>query len=324
MRLFLTTSARRAFTLVELLVVIAIIGVLIALLLPAVQQAREAARRMQCSNHLKQIGLAVHNYHDTYGSFPPGIIVNYSRNATWDVLSSPSAWNWSALILPFIEQQAMHDQLGITQGVYADEAYQDPTRLRLMQTPIAGYRCPSDTTEELNPHLGWSMSRGANDIATMNYVAMAHFTRDTNAGLFANNTDAQTGSFIVSRGLKFADITDGTSNVLGMGERCNRLGNQHYRAAVWASSAATTHSCDHRYDCMASTALSPNSNHPDNWRLNGNLSSNHPGGVMAMLMDASVSFIPETIEHDPLQDTNIDSVYEKLGARNDGQPVGEY
>lgn len=323
MRAFPTATSRRAFTLVELLVVIAIIGVLIALLLPAVQQAREAARRMQCSNNLKQIGLAVHNYHDTYGSFPPGIIVNYSRSATWDVLTSPSAWNWSALILPFIEQQAMHDQLGITQGVYADEAYQDATRLALMQTPIAGYRCPSDTTDELNGNLGWSMSRGANDIATMNYVAMAHFKRDGDSSTFANN-DTQTGSFLVNRGLKFSDLTDGTSNILGVGERCNRLGSQHYRAGVWACSAATTHPCDHRYDAMASTALSPNSNHPDNWRLNGNLSSNHPGGVMAMLMDASVSFIPETIDHDPLQDNNIDSVYEKLGARSDGQPVGEF
>jgi len=323
MRSIYRKPQRIGFTLVELLVVIAIIGVLIALLLPAVQQAREAARRMQCSNHLKQIGLAVHNYHDTYGSFPPGIIVDYDRTATWDVLSSPSAWNWSALILPFMEQQALHDGLGITQGVYADEAYQDNTRLALMQTPIAGYRCPSDTTEELNPHLNWSMSRGDDHIATLNYVAMAHYKRSGDPGTFASG-DTQSGSFLVNRGLTFSDLTDGTSNILGVGERCNRLGGQHYQAGVWACSAATTHSCDHRYDCMASTALSPNSNHPDNWRLNGNLSSNHPGGVMAMLMDASVRFIPETIDHDPLQDSDIDSVYEKLGARNDGQPVGEY
>src|SRR5688572_27645245 len=102
----------RGFTLVELLVVIAIIGILVALLLPAVQAAREAARRMQCGNNLKQIGISIHNYHDTYKSFPSGWIC--PSVATGAMAVDQESWGWSSLILPFMEQQALHDQLGVT------------------------------------------------------------------------------------------------------------------------------------------------------------------------------------------------------------------
>src|SRR6476620_658264 len=103
-----SSSLRRAFTLVELLVVIAIIGVLVALLLPAVQQAREAARRMSCNNNLKQIAIALHNHHDVKGSFPPGGM-NTGHNGT------PCYTTWSIEILPFMEQQALYQQYDQTQ-----------------------------------------------------------------------------------------------------------------------------------------------------------------------------------------------------------------
>ena len=101
---------RRGFTLIELLVVIAIIAVLIGLLLPAVQAAREAARRAQCVNNLKQIGLAMHNYHDTVGSFPPGAINNSGYGGTW--------WNWAAFILPQVESAPLYNAINFTRSTY--------------------------------------------------------------------------------------------------------------------------------------------------------------------------------------------------------------
>ena len=132
--------AKPGFTLVELLVVIAIIGILIALLLPAVQMAREAARRMQCSNKLKQIGLALHNYESAYKSFPPGT-VDYG-------VADSQEWGWAVFLLPFLEQGALHDQLAPNDRRFV-ELLADPVARSLCQMPLAVFRCPSDRTPQL-------------------------------------------------------------------------------------------------------------------------------------------------------------------------------
>jgi len=166
------SRSRAGFTLVELLVVIAIIGILVALLLPAVQAAREAARRMQCGNNLKQIGIALHNYHDTYKALPPGWLTKRSNPTT--CLPNENFWHWGALILPFMEQQPLHQLLNVG-NISLTQAGNTPAILAAMQQPIAGYRCPSDIGPTINTanRKKWNPYNAAagRTQATSNYVA---------------------------------------------------------------------------------------------------------------------------------------------------------
>lgn len=162
---------RRGFTLVELLVVIAIIGILIALLLPAVQAAREAARRSQCTNSMKQIALAMHNYHDAFKCLPSGFITDFEYSWRNPLYIDPTdggtyaatcasgdagIWGWGALLLPFIEQAPLHDLLGIGQGVDLNEnlLVAGSEQYIALQTPLSGFRCASDSGPQLNNHEG--------------------------------------------------------------------------------------------------------------------------------------------------------------------------
>lgn len=189
------TSAQRAFTLVELLVVIAIIGVMVGLLLPAVQAARESARRMQCSNNLKQIGLALHNYHASYDLLP------FSWGGTTPPSGSPG---YSAIsqILPFMEQSALHESIDFSVPIV------HPRNNAARLTEIAMLRCPSDLN---NPQV---QSGGA-----INYMANVG-----NQHLWLVPS-AQNGTFVRGRQLKFRDILDGLSNTAAFAERMLTDGN---------------------------------------------------------------------------------------------------
>ena len=217
-RLWKRWRCDRGFTLVELLVVIAIIGILVALLLPAVQAAREAARRMSCGNNLKQIALAIHNYHDTHKTFPPirgGQLVNGGTQPFGSTVTSypgcpgwfnSTGWSWRALILPFVEQQPLYDSINFNvvrdTGCYsAAPAFtgKDPN-----QVIIPGYICPSDAwgPNGTNAPTNYASIWGSN--------ANAFDGSSNRLGVFGMGSQVST--------VKMASITDGTANTVMVGE----------------------------------------------------------------------------------------------------------
>jgi prepilin-type N-terminal cleavage/methylation domain-containing protein len=190
----LARPRRRAFTLIELLVVIAIIAILIALLLPAVQQAREAARRASCKNNLKQIGLALHNYHGTYSAFPPSFVVDGIPNTGGE-------WSVHTRILPFVDQANLYNQANLSLG------YSDPVNANIAAQRIPIYLCPSEVNDQARP-----------DGAITHYPINYGF----NGGTWHvwNNSTGQTGNgaFAPNTSFRMRDFTDGVSNTLAFSE----------------------------------------------------------------------------------------------------------
>ncbi len=332
----------KGFTLVELLVVIAIIGVLIALLLPAVQQAREAARRMQCSNNLKQIGLALHNFHDTYGALPCG-----------QVDDDNDSFAWSFLLLPQMEQGNLFEQVqNYTNGSNQSPVFImkggrhrlpspecDPNSsnidtcgdrsrnrwgdlnniLRDSSSIIDGYLCPSDVLPAQDDegyaknnylgNMGWAFRDGTNHDGTEQY-GCASFSGSRQNGIlrFDNQNDT---TYMTT----FAEITDGLSNTVAVGEvsesneiRADNTGTNRYPLMSGGNGAG----CNGQG--IAATMRLMDSEFFINRRDNtfySDLSygSKHPGGAQFLLADGSVHFVPETVQV---------SVYRAMGSRNDG------
>ncbi|MEX1042361.1 MAG: DUF1559 domain-containing protein [Pirellulaceae bacterium] len=291
-------GGNRGFTLVELLVVIAIIGVLVALLLPAVQQAREAARRMQCQNHMKQIGLALHNSHDTYGQFPKG----YDPDL---------GWAWGTSILPFMEQTALYDQLAPTVQMNLNNA----TRLELVRTKIDGYLCPSDSGPDLNaktvPENG-----STKEIARSTYIGLMGTVNS-----YKSNHNETNGTLYQHSKVRFADIIDGTTNTFLLTER----EYVYHRGTIWAG---TSNDSNGWHKHLQFNMVDTVAERPINGTSANCPSSMHPGGAQFMLSDGSVRFISENIdsshnESDVANNISM-SVYQRLGNRCDGLPVGDY
>lgn len=197
---------RVGFTLVELLVVIAIIGILVALLLPAVQLAREAARRSSCTNNLKQIGLALHNYHDSLKSFPPDAIWTANKSGTAAQMGDQRNWTWIALLLPQMEQGALHAQINFNLPALNQTLKDGVTPIRSVLLP--SFQCPSDSPlRELPQGFGYTA-----------YAANAGW--DQHRRFYGDQRIA--GVFPLLDPLRMEDITDGTSNVIAVGEVTNR------------------------------------------------------------------------------------------------------
>ncbi|MBI2478685.1 MAG: DUF1559 domain-containing protein [Planctomycetia bacterium] len=289
--------------------VIAIIGILVALLLPAVQAAREAARRMQCSNNLKQLGLALHNYHDTYKVMPPAFL--YKRQgdtktgaiiAPGAATDTPSAWAWGALVLPFIEQDPLAQRLNVGNTPLA-VAVATPATAALLVQPVPAFRCPSDVGPTVNTAAFRVIDTVPTRTATSNYVGVNSSWRIMQTG----GNLAERGLFIADEGRNFRDILDGTSNVLAVGERrwqIKRTGPAS--TAIYTIGAGLVFGVGRRNNnsdslgsVIGSGAAKINKSQTTNLGLvRRAFSSQHPGGAMFCVADGSVRFLAETIPGD--------------------------
>ncbi|MCA9132299.1 MAG: DUF1559 domain-containing protein [Planctomycetales bacterium] len=333
------------FTLVELLVVIAIIGVLVGLLLPAVQAAREAARRMQCSNSLKQIGLAFHNYADANKVFSTGYIAKIPNNKT---SSERSLWSWGAFVLPYLEQTALYNTLAPGPSLL-ETHLSTPTGLALLQSPIAVYRCASDPGPRLN-NFDDSISGGTSNyynrhvtsdgsnriaIATSNYVMVANPSDSTTPAVFPSQYGPPHGVGFQNSRIDFGSISDGTSNTLLVGERAWRYHDLTVGAANALGFSAETCNPSSSWNIKSAGLAALGIGYDGiNWSANNRIhqtrgfSSNHTGGAQFVMCDGSVQFISENIDYAKLSVTipgyEGATVFARLLSRDDGQPVGDW
>ena len=312
--------AGRGFTLIELLVVIAIIGVLIGLLLPAVQAAREAARRAQCLNNLKQIGVALHNYHDGCGAFPPGYVTDWHFELGSDnsYRETGPGWGWATMLLPRLEQAPLFDAVNF--------AWPDPTsKLRIVSIEgpanatarmavLAVFLCPSDRARTF-----WAVrldeASGQYDIpicqvAPSNYVAMYGTTEPgvDGDGLFCRNT-----SFAVR------DVVDGTAQTLAVGERSQNLGDATWTGAVPLATLLTPTGGVGRYHPENSSGFvlghAGERNTPGDPLSDCNqFYSFHGGGANFLFADGHVAYLRRTIDY---------RTYKALTTRAGGEAISD-
>ena len=295
----------KGFTLVEILVVIAIIGVLVALLMPAVQAAREAARRTTCTNNMKQLGLAILNYHDVFRVFPPSSTSDVEQGGWISNPASRHLHSWRALILPFAEQGPLHATIDFSvSSLHANNLAAASTRL-----PI--YRCPSYSGPDFSPHANYT--RFGPRYAVANYVAMGA----SDAGhIYGQNSRVfePDGTLYPLSGTRISDVRDGLTNTLMIAE------TREEQLMVWIDGGMSAIVAT-RYDTYnAPTYAGPEA--PVNYRpyfdypnpfVEFGPSSLHPGGAFHLLDDGAVRFIGETV------DTRI---YIALATRAGGEVIG--
>jgi prepilin-type N-terminal cleavage/methylation domain-containing protein/prepilin-type processing-associated H-X9-DG protein len=328
---------RRGFTLIELLVVIAIIAILIALLLPAVQQAREAARRSSCKNNLKQLGLAIHNYHDVNNAFPPNMIEWLVADPVGGGIDHGSHL---VQLLPYIEQKPLYDGINFVTGHVRDQVV-GGTRVGAAKIPVL--ICPTESKVSEDQNRFWTSYAGNTGSTWQQSPVGCNLASivgggDTNGDgedWFGNGgtavgrvrTDSPVPSSncgVFSRSwwsCRIRDIKDGTSNTIAMGE-VRGWCSDHLNVQDWANSNAlwfATTAPINFPTCPGENGVpragGTGCNATNSWNTSMGFKSQHPGGAQFVLADGSVRFISENINH---------VTYQRLGDRHDGQPVGEF
>ncbi len=347
-------AVKRGFTLIELLVVIAVIAILMALLLPAVQQAREAARRTKCRNNLKQIGIALHNYHEIHRVFPPGLV----RSANPAVAGNFFAWG--AFILPQLDQMPVYEALNFNTPIFDMPALPSPGLNEVTAATNLGeiFTCPTDgglrsvtdgfplpgslstlgDTEIFG--MGTSSYLGSWGVGVMGVVTGPSPPKGTNGILFANSS------------VRIRDVTDGTTNTLMVGEHvliegCEGLwaGSPH---ASWdgnnlarnmgqglrdINSVPYPNSHDGDLNVIASDECGHDST--QHIRNGGTYGSKHTGGAFFVFCDGSVRFLNESIDSNGYHTSHSTfpasilsgptmGIYQRLIHRSDGQVIGEF
>jgi prepilin-type N-terminal cleavage/methylation domain-containing protein/prepilin-type processing-associated H-X9-DG protein len=277
---------RTAFTLIELLVVIAIIAVLIALLLPAVQMAREAARRTQCRNNLVQLILAVHNYEQAFETLPPGVV---NHDGPIKTEAKGYHFSWLAQLLPYVDQNNVYQHLDFRAGVY------DPPNSTGRAVVIATFVCPSEMSPEKVDGYG-----------PTNYAACHN---DVESPIAADNN----GVFFLNSRIQSERIADGTSHTIFLGEKSIELSH-----LGWASgTAASLRNLGETINANNLRLLRASRGTADSLKINplsvGGFSSVHPGGAQFAMGDGSVRFVS--------QNATV-SILQRLANRSDGNIVG--
>lgn len=344
------SKRKQGFTLIELLVVIAIIAILVALLLPAVQQAREAARRAQCKSNLKQIGVALHNYHSSYEMLPPFFVNDDSLGTNYKQIaqSAPKKANWLVLLLPYLEQTALYNSWNFNLSADAN-----PGR----STEIQVLKCPTDSNN------GTKSSFGSGDWARGNYgMNTAGWALSISSPYWdeaAVTRDGGVGG--VNHSVRFRDITDGLSNTVAVNEIRSGFNAVDLRGS-WAmpgigasGTGAMTHeaaspnacyqaSTDDVETCDAAGLFYTVADPPgitfdkkcmacyqpaQSWTVQATSRSMHRGGVNTLLADGSVRFISENIESLHLQFHDISTItekglWQKIHTRGGGEVIGEF
>ncbi|MEO1526101.1 MAG: DUF1559 domain-containing protein [Planctomycetota bacterium] len=338
MRIRAWNHGREGVTLIELLVVIAILGLLGALLLPSVSAAREAARRVQCANRLRQTGLALHAYHGVHSTFPPGYVADLGDDG------DGRSWGWAAVLLPFIEQGAFSNRLGVTQSSFDTVATTSRGR-RLLQSNVSFFLCPSDPGDsQAHPFrsIVISTSLASNVPQTQNLLAHTSVPPGSGSGGISLRMQISKSNYIGSHGsewksrrstwddgdfkgngllgrnsdIRIADVLDGTSHTLAIGERCM----ENY-AAVWAGTSSWRKCGFADNQMVLGTASYPINDPPISLNVDcdgqgsANFSSYHAGGANFAFADGSVQFLSEQIDME---------VYQRLAQRNDRERIDDY
>jgi len=336
------SKKRRGFTLVELLVVIAIIGILVALLLPAVSAAREAARKMSCQNNLKQLGLALRTYHNTYGRFAtPGMFFwgNQSKNRhTWYNTSRGSVF---VKLLAFMEQDPIYNQLNFSTagpGALSMEQTKDSTGKWLRANILPSLICASANVDPFlsgtNPQTDTAISCYSPSLGAQRMNARGNWCVDYPGNIFGtgpaghgNEGRGYRMSGIFARGhwaAKFRDVTDGESQVILMGEQLPHKGDHSRNGWFHFNSNWTATAGPINYPVIGigdtgfawygqSQPLNPYScTHWANWQTSEGFKSQHKGGAQFVFCDGSVQFLSENMDY---------ITYQRLGDRRDGQPL---